>query len=43
MISHRKSKKVINVAWFGYTSLPLVKKRGQKTDVFPVLQKLTHV
>ena len=43
MISHRKSKEVINIAWFGHTSLLLFKKKGHKTDIFPVLQKLTHM
>ena len=43
MISHRKSKEVINIAWFGHTSLLLFKKKGHKTDIFPVLQKLTHI
>ena len=43
MISHRKSKEVINIAWFGHTSLPLFLKKGQETDVFPVLQNLTHM
>ena len=35
MISHRKSKKVINVAWFGHTSLPPVKKKRTKNGRFP--------
>ena len=44
MISHRKSKEVINIAWFGHTSLLLFnKKRGRLTDIFLVLHKLTHM
>ena len=43
MISHRKSTEVINIAWFGHTSFLLFKKKGHKTDIFPVLQKLTHM
>ena len=43
MISRRKSKEVINIAWFGRTSHPLFKKKWHKTDIFPVLQKLTHM
>ena len=43
MISHRKSKEVINIAWFGRTSHPFFKKKWHKTDIFPVLQKLTHM
>ena len=42
MISHRKSKEVINIAWFGHTNLLLL-KTGRLTDIFPVLQKLTHM
>ena len=43
MISHRKSTEVINITWFGHTSFLLFKKKGHKTDIFPVLQKLTHM
>ena len=43
MISHRKSKEVINIAWFGHTSFLLLKKKWHKTDIFPILQKLTHM
>ena len=43
MISHRKSKEVIKIAWFGHTSLLLFKKRGRLADIFPVLHKLTHM
>ena len=42
MISHRKLKEVINISWFGHTNLLLLKK-GRLTDIFPVLQKLTHM
>ena len=43
MISHRKSTEVINITWFGHTGFLLFKKRGHKTDIFPALQKLTHM
>ena len=36
IISHRKSKEVINIAWFGHTSLPLFKrKKDIKQTFFP--------
>ena len=43
MISHHKSKEVINIAWFGHTSLLPLKKRGRLADIFPVLHTLTHM
>ena len=43
MISRRKSKEVINIAWCGHTIPSTFQKKGRLTDIFPVLQKLTHI
>ena len=43
IISHHKSTEVVKIVWFSHTSLLLVKKKYRKTDIFPVLGKLTHM
>ena len=43
MISHRKSKEVINIAWLATPAFYFLTKKGHKTDIFPVLQKLKHI
>ena len=43
IISHHKSTEVVKIVWFSHTSLLLLKKNSRKTDIFPVLGKLTHM
>ena len=43
IISHHKSTEVVKIVWFSHTSLLLLKKKSCKTDIFPVLRKLTHM
>ena len=43
IISHHKSTEVVKIVWFSHTSLLLLKKNSRKTDIFPVLGKLTQM
>ena len=43
IISHHKSTEVVKIVWFSHTTLLLLKKKYRKTDIFPVLGKLTHM
>ena len=43
IISQHKSTELINIYWFGHSSLLLFSNIRHKTAIFPVLQKLTHI
>ena len=43
IISQHKSTELVNIYWFGHSSLLLFSNIRHKTAIFPVLQKLTHI